>query len=280
MNSLNRFSVLGFLLVVLGLTAACGPAGTPTGIPVQEDQAGIIGGRKVKKNSLIFKHTVAIYDSKKHSTCSGTLISRYAVLTAAHCIPDDTSKMFVVFATKMRNASTAEKRKVAKAVRHPEYNTDVASLNSNDLGVIFLESEAPNTHLSADLLTNFDLVKEKARLKVAGYGVAWSWGLALGTGTLREEALEVRSIDYSETEFLINLSMKGANCSGDSGGPAFLELNHKLYLVGVTSRGDSLPFFPDCILFSVMTRVDPYIDWIRGVLSEGFVTRVRAPENS
>lgn len=57
------------------------------------------------------------------------------------------------------------------------------------------------------------------------------------------------SIYYTQDE--------GGPCQGDSGGPAFVTLNGKEYLAGVTSYGDMA-----CVAYGVSTAVQDHFDWL------------------
>jgi secreted trypsin-like serine protease len=67
---------------------------------------------------------------------------------------------------------------------------------------------------------------------------------------------------------MISYSQRGATgsrgddegpCSGDSGGPAFVDRSGTIYVGGITSFGDAA-----CRTYGVSTRVDAYESWLEG----------------
>jgi hypothetical protein len=86
--------------------------------------------------------------------------------------------------------------------------------------------------------------------------------------------------EYTESKFTFHAS-PSQTCSGDSGGPAFVSLDGKEYLGGISSSGD-----PGCNQFARSMRVDVYVaDFIRpfieatGVAAAHFGERCHYAEN-
>ncbi len=55
---------------------------------------------------------------------------------------------------------------------------------------------------------------------------------------------------------------RAGSCSGDSGGPAFIEQNGQLLLAGLTSRGDG-----PCRRLGIYTMVDYFSLWIHDIIA-------------
>lgn len=76
-----------------------------------------------------------------------------------------------------------------------------------------------------------------------------------GDGELQETYATIAHVVRSEIR--LDESEGRATCSGDSGGPIFLEQNGQYFIIGVTSRGSML-----CNKVGVYTNVPYYRDWI------------------
>ncbi|MBC7712965.1 MAG: trypsin-like serine protease [Rhizobacter sp.] len=79
-----------------------------------------------------------------------------------------------------------------------------------------------------------------------------------GDGILRTTKAPINFIH--ETEINLN-ETKSGTCSGDSGGPAYIEKNGDFFLFGVTSRGSGL-----CNEVGVYTNALFYKDWIAATI--------------
>ena len=61
------------------------------------------------------------------------------------------------------------------------------------------------------------------------------------------------------------------SCNGDSGGPAYVEVDGEVQLAGATSRATK-NFTQPCGDGGIYTRVDRYVDWIRQVAHQEMAT--------
>ncbi len=81
-----------------------------------------------------------------------------------------------------------------------------------------------------------------------------------GDGTLRTAKAKIKLI--SESEVRLDESHGQGTCSGDSGGPAFVQQGDKYYLWGVTSRGNLL-----CDFEGVYTNILAHQQWLAKAIS-------------
>ena len=205
--------------------------------------------------------------------CTGTLISPTIFLTAGHCtsyleelIADGvlTPETIKVSFDALNIFDPAGWIDVAQIATHPEYGS-LEYNNPHDVGVLVLAA-AP-AGISPAILPEEGFLEqlkrekilgdgpEKAKFIVAGYGTTITWPPpeVLDNGVGRYVALsEYRAIMKPWLLMSQNHNLGNAGtCFGDSGGPAFIEYNGQLVLVGITSWGD-----PNCVASGFDYRVD------------------------
>ena len=203
----------------------------------------IIGGVTVAANDPVASSTVMIYGKENGSgfICSGSILANDVVLTAAHCLGQSgNAQLVVVFRTDINGQGPVIQ--VTRQVRPSDYQRNAATSPTDwdDLGMIQLASPIPAGYAPATILPNASALQNGANVLLAGYGINVPTPPTNpnddgGAGVLRKVQQNILQSSYGQTEVLVNLRGKGA-CHGDSGGPAFVQNNGKLYLFGVTSR--------------------------------------------
>ncbi|MGM0597554.1 MAG: trypsin-like serine protease, partial [Myxococcota bacterium] len=215
--------------------------------------------------------------------CSGTLIARDVVLTAAHCItsPED---MTVFFGN---NTPFDHTRSVIKAETHPLWLSQGSEDLTYDIGLLRLAQEAPPEispipYLPSSLAIAQSEV-ENLDLNYVGFGVTetGSSGEKLQmTQVLMAfceesnycqinvpiEGGEVYEMYIPPNTIGISMNQNGGICHGDSGGPAFITRDGTEYVAGISSfvihnNND------ECDYFGASTKVDRYQEFIEAFLN-------------
>lgn len=239
----------------------------------------IIGGEEVKANDPVAQSTVLINGKVLRSsfTCTGTIIADDLIITAGHCLGAYRWAELTVY-FRLRKEGTGPIMKVLGATRiqddFPKTPTDW-----NDLALVRLAGKIPEGYRPAKILDDASLVKDGAKVLLAGYGINVPKPPNNGNGglgVLRKVEQVVLNANYGKSEVLVDIRGKGS-CSGDSGGPAFIQRGEELLLFGATSRMTSNDIVgrdprgnPEyaCVNDIVYTNILGYLDWIAQATEE------------
>ncbi|MBK4722692.1 S1 family peptidase [Azospirillum sp. YIM DDC1] len=248
-------TVLGALIVVFGPAVA------------------IEGGRPAPKGSPVANSVVAVYNAAMDTLCTGVVVTRTAVMTAAHCATADEA-VTVIFQTdtknRMEEGAAIAAHVVAAPVWHERKNTQI---DRGDVALALLDRPVPPTYAPVVLLdvdavdrARHTTLRHTARGTLAGYGNK-SWSRTLGAGHLRVLSLDEPVWAWGTSEFLVE-TVHGSVCEGDSGGPLFLSVSSDVTgILAIVSR--SLLNYGDRLCFHRvgLTAVAPFRTWIDGVLT-------------
>jgi len=260
-------NIISALLIMTVLSACADRNASNTSNTSDLTEApGVMGGEKIGIESPMARSTVALYDERMGTLCTGTLITEELVLTAAHCVYPGTLTLLVYFVQNIKEATAFSRKYAFKAIRHENYKSGGEDKkDAADIALVRISGPLPAGYKPVPFYSDTDKIKASDEMIVAGYGLSWAWGMKGGAGVLRSTTLKVKDPQFSRTEFTFNQSLKHGVCSGDSGGPAYIKKDGKIYLVGVASRGGSYDVVgaPKCSVDSTYTRVDAYAAWIK-----------------
>jgi len=275
----NRITTILALLAVAFAT----PAMAGFGSRFDNGLNGIIGGVNVAPSDPVARTTVLIIAKEFNSTsiCTGSIIDTDLVLTAAHCVGLMTGRAEVVVAFRTQAEGSGPVIAVADRERPADFlgRARLGPYDWHDIAVLRLARPIPPGFGVAKILPDRSLLQAGRRVLLAGYGMNMPVTpedprIDNGAGTLRKVDQVVIEPKHGQTEFLVSLTGGKGSCHGDSGGPAFVNVNGQLYLAGVTSRmtekgriannGNVRDF--SCSVEMVYTSVNDSMGWIRGAI--------------
>ena len=225
---------------------------TINGIAVDAPVAEVASGDQERVLRIVNGTRTDDYESVGivNQQCSGTLIASNAVLTAAHCVDDGTSRQ--TFDVEGQTYTTKE------VFVHEGYQS-----NDIDLAVMILNSDVSG-------IDPVDINRETPEvgqvLTLVGFGAT---GTAQGGhdgsfGVKHVGQTPIDEVTSTEVNWNFDNASESNTAPGDSGGPAFLSQNGNLVVAGVTSGGTR----DDAGLgdYSFDVRVDAFAEWIDNIV--------------
>ncbi|XP_062549587.1 transmembrane protease serine 9-like isoform X2 [Armigeres subalbatus] len=264
-----------------------------------EEKQEPCGERKINKQGLIVNGVrsyagewpwhVAVYEMngrQKRYICGGTLISDQFVMTAAHCLLDDTLQrrsgtIVVQLGQNNLYESSVHMREVLVGKITPHEAFDPLS-KVNDIALLELTSTVQfNDYIqpvclpSKNDLVDPNPVGEMGSIVGWGYEQPWSFmisNLLLGTKLPVVDVAKCaigKNFGVDTNGVICMGSANDANaCTGDSGGGMFFEKNGVWTVRGVISALDTVDGFCNPNGFLKLTDTKYFFTWIKKVVQD------------
>lgn len=251
----------------------------------------IFGGHKTARGQ--YPWLVALYRKKKKGStefkCGATLVSRNAVITAAHCLKFDSHTMsineimIILGKHNLDDFSEAGSQTMyAKdIIVHPDFMTKDTSFDA-DIAIILLKRPVQYSQYIRPLCVFSELVQHFP----GETGTVIGWGKDHLEGTIKSypstiemslvsDAVCLRShesfqyITSNRTFCAGNANWTGP-CNGDSGGPLMFKRGGKWFLKGIVSASpiDVETHSCDLRTYVVFTDVTKFLTWIKRHIRE------------
>jgi hypothetical protein len=234
-------------------------AAAATAVMLTHPALAMVGGGGAPSPAVA--NAVVTIVGSRGSSCTGTLIARDIILTAAHCIaPGVTTKMVDY---KSQPPRLLDIKSVAV---HPQFNPQSVLAHRATADIGLLQLAAPLAVQPFRIGGALMPINVGQRLTVVGMGVAIvgdgrSGGVARAASlavTGQPGTLQIRLVDPATHNARTGL---GA-CTGDSGAPAMLDSSSGAIIVGVVSWSTGPNNASGCGGLTGVTPLALYRDWI------------------
>ncbi|QNP69400.1 serine protease [Streptomyces roseirectus] len=236
MSALHRARKAAVALTATAAAAATLSLGTPSASAAPQP---IVGGTTTTTTSYPFM--MQITDASQNQFCGGTLVAPTKVVTAAHCVVDETaSSVRVVGGRTYLNGTNGTVSRVGDIWIHPDY-TDVT--NGDDVAVLTLSTSMPYTTAPYVSSAQTNVYAAGTTARILGWGTTSENGSS--SNQLRTATVPVVSdsgcgsaygSDFVRSDMVCAGYTSGGtdSCQGDSGGPLLIGG----VLAGITSWGE------------------------------------------
>lgn len=231
-------------------------------LPLLQERASALGGDASGPDSGLAPHLVMVLSRQgnRAGACTGTVIARNVILTAAHCVSGN-KQVAVAYA---ESGSHVLQHVQAKAI-NPGFSP--RSRVSIDLALVRLSGDLPARFRPMALESGDSDHAIGAGRRIAGFGLQAERNEA-SAGTLRSAGVSVLPRLYPRYLRLGHRADSDlgdfAVCTGDSGGPVLMGS----VVVGVVYGREKFGTAQSCGTIAQAVRIAPQRAWIDSVLAK------------
>ncbi len=222
----------------------------------------MVGGAGAAPGAIA--RTIVMIVGSRGNFCTGTVLTREIILTAAHCVLPGADYKLLEFDAKHQPLL----RDLAEVARHPKFDlpTLLGHRATADVALLKLAAPLPAHFAPALLAAAVRAIKPEDAFVVAGFGLA-ARGDGKTGGTARAAtlvatgqpgSLQLRLVDPATR----NLKPGLGACTGDSGAPVFEPLAGLPRLVGLVSWSTAANNAAGCGGLTGATPLTLYAGWI------------------
>lgn len=222
----------------------------------------MVGGAPDAEPSIARR--IVLIVGSRGTACTGVVIARDLVLTAAHCVLPGADYKLVTYDEGRRPVLLD----TARVARHPQFdiNTLLAHRATADIALMKLASPLPAAFAPAALAEPGRPIAVGDSFTVAGYGVAVRGDGKTG-GTVRTAKLVATGQPGSLQLRLVDPVTKGERaglgaCRGDSGAPVFVDDGGTPAVIGVVSWSTGPKLSAGCGGLTGVTPLMRYREWV------------------
>tara|TARA_R110002111_G_scaffold166657_1_gene232524 strand:+ start:326 stop:1771 length:1446 start_codon:yes stop_codon:yes gene_type:complete len=243
-----KYHIKVTLLIIVFFTATMAQA-----IVIRHD----IDDKDYQKLAERYKDSITYNDG-----CVGTVIDPSWVLTAAHCVtPKEQRPLFIEHLGK--------KYPVELIKVHPKNNTET---NAYDMALLRLKWPMNNSRPAILYPLSDEQGKQVTFVGNGNFGNGIK-GIISTKAILRAATNIITGASPSQLSFTFDkpehaLRLEGISGPHDSGGPAFIEQDGKLYIAGVSSWQDNQGIEGIYGVTEYYARVSPQQQWIKNILQK------------
>jgi secreted trypsin-like serine protease len=225
-------------------------------------RSGVVNGVELSANSKDSKLAVLLLMTRGSSlnACTGILISKQIILTAAHCVSGVQPKQIrIVFKNHGTQDEAPSDFKADKIVIHEKFTGSPEGFS--DLALVKMLGSAPSDYPSVSLMSANEQPDSDV-VTLIGYGITSED--KKDSMVLRETTKSFKSDIHPKIGYFgIDQSSKsGGFCRGDSGAPVFVSVKATRKLFGINSFTVGLEANKECHTASVAMSAAAYSSWI------------------